>query len=120
MNPQGGFSDKPEKIEKEGAIGIKTRNVIYILAFTGFAINFVIGSSFPLAIVDMVDANFQSSGKNQSEGKVIASSECIIERNLTMSSELRNAMTTVVDPVEKMKYISLERRLLDLLNVSHF
>lgn len=122
------FPDKSGRMEKEGSIGIKTRTVIYFLAFSGFAINFVITNSVPVAIVNMIDTNFISV-KNQSEERVIISSECIAEGNFTSQpafSSLNNEtivneiINLVEVPVDSSKHVSLERRLLNLFNVSPY
>lgn len=109
----------PEKFEKiqEGDIGIKTRTVIWYLAFSGFAINFILANSLPLAIVNMIDANYQSSIKNESEERVIIVSECIIETNFTNFSPKLSDEIKIAEHPKTTKHISPEGRLLNFLNV---
>lgn len=127
MDPSGlnGFPEKSWKIEKEGNIGIKARTVIWFLTFSGFAINCILMNNVPFAIVNMVDISFQSSIKNQSEAKVIISSECIIEVNLTLQAELSNKTDVnennlIEHLIKGSSHVSLEKRFLDLLNVSAY
>lgn len=94
-------------IEKEGAIGVKARSVLWYLTFFGFAINYIIRITASIAIVDMIDPNFRRSSGN----KTIVTSECFGEVNLsTTSAELGNE-------IKLEKHVSLERRFLDHLGV---
>ena len=101
------------EIEKEGAIGIKARSVLWYLTFFGFAINYIIRINTSIAIVDMIDLKFKKSTNNTT----VLTSECIIEAhgNFTTTAEFDNEAN--LD--EQSKYISLERRFLDFLGVSH-
>lgn len=103
--------EKTIPIEREGSIGVKARTVLWYLTFFGFAINYIIRINASIAIVDMIDVNFKKSSSN----KTIVTSECIAEANLTISPELSNE----INLDDNSKYISLERRLLDSLKVSH-
>ncbi|CRK96190.1 CLUMA_CG009619, isoform A [Clunio marinus] len=98
-------------IEKEGKIGFKARNVLWYLTFSGFAINYMIRVNVSIAIVDMIDTNFK---KLSSEKKVVTS-ECIVEQNLTTTPELNNKSYLE----DNLKYVSIERRLLDFLGVEY-
>lgn len=105
--------EKVEIIEKEGAIGVKARSVLWYLTFFGFTINYIIRINASIAIVDMIDVNFKKSSNN-----TVVTSECIIDTqrnftNFTTSAELSNEVKL------ESKYVSLERRLLDYLGVSH-
>ena len=102
-----------EQIEKEGEIGIKARSVLWYLTFFGFAINYIIRINASIAIVDMIDVKFKKPASN----KTVVTSECINEahRNFTASAELNQK----INFDEKSKYVSLERRFLDFLEVSH-
>lgn len=99
--------EKSTGIEKEGAIGVKARSVLWYLTFFGFAINYIIRITASIAIVDMIDPHFRRSSGN----KTVVTSECFGEANMTMSPELSNEL-------KLEKYVSLERRLLDFLGVS--
>src|SRR3954463_8229792 len=100
--------EKSAAVEKEGAIGVKARSVLWYLTFVGFAINYIIRITASIAIVDMVDPNFRRSSGNQT---TVTTSECFGETNLTISPELSNE-------IKLEKYVSLERRFLDYLGVS--
>ena len=102
------------EIEKEGEIGIKARSVLWYLTFFGFAINYIIRINASIAIVDMIDVKFKKS----TNSTTVVTSECIIEshRNFTTSADLGNEANL---DEEQSKYISLERRFLDFLGVSH-
>lgn len=102
--------EKATVIEKEGEIGLKARTVLWYLTFFGFAINYIVRINASIAIVDMIDTNYRKSSGN----RTIVTSECIAERNFTSSQELNNEITLV----ENTKYVSLERRLLNFLEVS--
>lgn len=93
-------------IGKEEACGIKTRTIIWYLAFFGFAINFVITNNVPFAIINMVDPNFRSN-----ESQLITE---FIEQNISTPSEISNK----INLIETTKYVSLEQKLLGLLSVS--
>lgn len=99
---------------KEGEIkGVKSRTVLWYLTFSGFAINYIIRINVPIAIVEMIDLNYKKTSAN----KTIISSECIIQANQSVMSEIRkpdNASNFLVDE----KYVSMERRLLNYLGVS--
>lgn len=60
----------------------------------------------------MIDVNYKRSS---SSNKTILTSECIAEQNFTSSQELSNE----INLAENVKYVSLERRFLDFLGVSH-
>lgn len=96
------------EIPKEGSIGIKSRTVLWYLTFSGFAINYIIRVNVPIAIVDMIDANYKKTASN----RTVVTSECIAAINMT-STELVNELNLV----EESKYVSMERRLLDFLGV---
>jgi hypothetical protein len=102
--------EKRKVIEKEGAIGLKARTVLWYLTFFGFAINYIIRINTSITIVDMIDMTIIKTSSNQT----IVTSECIAERNFTTSPELSNELNLV----ENAKYVSVERRLLDFLGVS--
>lgn len=97
-------------VEKEGAIGLKARTVLWYLTFFGFAINYIVRINAAIAIVDMIDVNYRKSSGN----RTIVTSECIAERNLTASQDVGNELNLS----ENTKYVSLERRLLNFLEVS--
>jgi hypothetical protein len=100
---------KEAEIEKEETIGVKARSVLWYLTFFGFAINYIIRINASIAIVDMIDTNYKKSTTN----KTIATSECIeTPINFTLASELNEIESD-------SKYVSLERRFLDFLGVSH-
>lgn len=98
-------------IEREGEIGVKARTVLWYLAFSGFAINYIIRINASIAIVDMIDTNFKKSLSN----KTIVTSECIVSTNTSTNTtaELGNELN-----LDDAKYVSLERRFLDYLGVS--
>jgi hypothetical protein len=98
-----------EAIEEEREIGVKARSVLWYLVFFGAAINFIIRINASIAIVDMIDVNFKKTTSN----KTIVTSECIeAPVNFTLAAELNE-----ID--SELKYVSLERRFLDFLGVSH-
>lgn len=97
------------EVEKEGDIGLRTRSVLWYLTFFGFAINYILRINASITIVDMIDTSYRKSTSN----KTIVTSECIVEANLTMSAELSNEGNSI----ENTRYVSLERRLLDVLGV---
>ena len=102
------------EIEKEGEIGIKARSVLWYLTFFGFAIIYISQINASIAIVGMISINLNNSTHNTT----VVTSECIIEshRNFTTSAELNYEANL---DEEQSKYISLERRFLDFLGVSH-
>lgn len=100
---------KSVEIEKEGAIGMKARGVLWYLTFSGFAINYIIRINASITIVDMIDVNYKAAGNN-----TIVTSECIAATNHTSTTSQELGNDTNLDD----KYISLERRLLDYLGVS--
>jgi Major Facilitator Superfamily len=99
-------------VEKEGSIGVKARSVLWYLTFFGFAINYIIRINVSIAIVDMIDVNYKRS--RPSNETVVT---CIVETqtNFTTSQELGNEVNLEAN----LKHISLERRFLDFLEVSH-
>lgn len=97
--------------ERERTRGVKTRNILWYLAFFGFGINYIIRINVSIAIVEMVDANMKKSSGNQT----VVTSECIIARNSTQSKVMEDELQLSEDT----KHVSLERRLLDFLGVSH-
>lgn len=103
--------------DKEATIGIKTRTIIWYLAFFGFAINFVLSYSVSFAIIYMIDSNYRADLTNQSV-RSPTTSQCIIERNITNSSRLYNEITSANGFAFDAQYVSLERKLLSLFNVS--
>lgn len=98
-------------IEKEGSIGVKARSVLWYLTFFGFAINYIVRINASIAIVDMIDVNYK---KSSTTNRTIVTSECVIGINFT-TPELNNE---AINLDENLKYVSLERRLLDFLGVS--
>ena len=98
------LAEKSSNIESEGTVGIKKRTIIWFLAFSGFAVNFVITNNVPFAIINMVDSNFQSSNESN--------------QDLQLIQEMNNETNVDEHPVDIAQFISLERRLLDFLNVS--
>ena len=107
---KGKIMKKGTLVEKEGEIGLKARTVLWYLTFFGFAINYIVRINAAIAIVDMIDVNYRKSSGN----KTIVTSECIVERNLTLLQEANNE----INLVENTKYVSLERRLLDFFEVN--
>jgi hypothetical protein len=107
---KGGIMETSKVIEKEGDIGLKARTVLWYLTFFGFAINYIIRINASITIVDMIDA----TNVKPSSNKTIVTSECIAERNFSLSPELSNELNLA----ESEKYLSPERRLLDFLGVS--
>lgn len=106
-----GITERSGKVEKEGAIGLRTRSVLWYLTFFGFGINYILRINASITIVDMIDTSFRKSTGDRK----IVTSECIAETNWTTRTELINEGTSV----ENTKYVSLERRLLDVLGVRH-
>lgn len=104
--------------DKEATIGIKTRTIIWYLAFFGFAINFVLSYSVSFAIIYMINSNDRADLTNQSVSGSPTTSQCIIERNITNSSGLYNEITSANGFAFDAQYVSLERKLLSLFNVS--
>jgi hypothetical protein len=86
---------KKVEVEKEGEIGVKARSVLWYLTFFGAAINFIIRINASIAIVDMIDSNYKKT-----------------PINFTLTSELNEIESD-------SKHVSLERRFLDFLGVSH-
>lgn len=111
MDLKGRIMEKGTVVEKEGEIGLKARTVLWYLTFFGFAINYIVRINAAIAIVDMIDVNYRKSTGN----KTIVTSECIVERNFTIAQEPINRTNLI----ENTKYVSLERRLLNFLEVSH-
>lgn len=104
--------DLPE-VEREKTVGIKARTIIWYLAFSGFAINFVITSNVPFAIIYMVE----QSVKNHSLSSISVSSECFGEGNFTLPSEASSEKSLAEIQLVK-SYVSIERRILTFFNVS--
>lgn len=99
---------------KEGEIkGIKARDVLWYLTFSGFAINYIIRINVPIAIVEMIDLNYKKSNAN----KTIVSSECIINSNQSVMSQISSLDNASRFLVEE-HYVSMERKLLDYFGVS--
>lgn len=98
----------------EGEIeGVKARSVLWYLTFFGFAINYIVRINVPIAIVEMIDLNYKRTNANNT----IISSECIVQVNHSVISEMMsqdNSSTLFVDD----RYVSIERRLLDYFGVS--
>lgn len=97
----------------ESGVGVKSRSVLWYLTFFGFAINYILRINASITIVDMIDMSHRKSSSN----KTIVTSECIIvDTNFSSTSpELSNELNLA----ETEKYVSLERRFLDFLGVSH-
>lgn len=98
-------------IEREGSIGVKARSVLWYLTFFGFAINYIVRINASIAIVDMIDVNYK---KTSTTNRTVVTSECLVGINFT-TPELSNE---AINLAENLKYVSLERRLLDFLGVS--
>lgn len=101
-------------MRREGEIeGVKARSVLWYLTFFGFAVNYIIRINVSLAIVDMVDLKHRKSVSN----KAIVTSECIVQENYTLTSEMENQDKINFTSDKEEKYISIERRLLNKLEV---
>lgn len=101
----------------EDNIGVKARTVLWYLTFVGFAVNYMIRINASISIVDMIDGNF----KRSSNGSDLIS-ECITNETLqvlkNVSSRDDNIVTTAsLSLTQSMKHMSVERKLLDYLEV---
>lgn len=102
----------------EENIGVKARTVLWYLTFVGFAVNYMIRINASISIVDMIDGNFKRSS-NASD----VMSECITNETLNVITngssvgEFFSATTPLSLP---MKHVSVERKLLDYLEVICF
>lgn len=98
-------------IKEEVSTGVKARSALWYLTFFGFAINYIVRINASIAIVDMIDVNYK---KVSAANRTILTSECLVEINST-TPEVVNGFSNIT---ENLKYVSLERRLLDFLGVS--
>lgn len=94
---------------EEAGIGVKARTVLWYLTFVGFAMNYMIRININIAIVDMISSEFRG-------GKKVLMSECFSIDNST------NATFYDVSEEDEVystkKYLSLERRFLDYMEVT--
>lgn len=99
----------------EDNIGVKARTVLWYLTFVGFAVNYMIRINASISIVDMIDGNFKRSS-NASD----LTSECITNETLsviTNGSSVGEFFSTTTSLSQSMKHVSVERKLLDYLEV---
>lgn len=105
-------------IPNEDNIGVKARTVLWYLTFVGFAVNYMIRINASISIVDMIDGNFKRSS-NASD----LMSECITNETfnvITNGSSVGEFFSTTTQLSQPMKHVSVERKLLDYLEVIWF
>lgn len=105
-------------VPNEDNIGVKARTVLWYLTFVGFAVNYMIRINASISIVDMIDGNFKRSS-NASD----LMSECITNETfnvITNGSSVGEFFSTTTQLSQPMKHVSVERKLLDYLEVIWF
>lgn len=104
------------KIVEEQTEGVKARTVLWYMVFFGFAVNYIVRINANIAIVDMIDLNYKrSSSENDTK---ISTSECIATEVKNITDENDSFLVTLEND-RSTRYTSIERKLLDYLNVSY-
>lgn len=110
-----GFRSFAAMLPNEENIGVKARTVLWYLTFVGFAVNYMIRINTSISIVDMIDGNFKRSS-NVSD----LVSECIANETFSVignESSWDDGFVATTSLPQSMKHVSVERKLLDYLEV---
>lgn len=93
-------------MEEEEVVGVKARSVLWYLTFVGFAMNYMIRININITVVSMISDEFK--------GKNLVMSDCFTVVNST-NVTFYDVSDDVVE--DGRNYVSLEKRLLDWLEV---